>query len=130
MLKPGLEGLSDNITVVSVIGRYLEHSRIYWFSNGGKEEMYLASADWMSRNLNRRVELMFPVFEAKHKERVKHILDTMLSDNRKAHILQPDGTYLKRNRGKNSAQDLFYKEALEASKEDISEGLKVRRKLD
>ncbi|MDD7987027.1 polyphosphate kinase 1 [Lentisphaera marina] len=130
MLKPGLEGLSDNITVVSVIGRYLEHSRIYWFSNGGKEEMYLASADWMSRNLNRRVELMFPVFEAKHKERVKHILDTMLSDNRKAHILQPDGTYVKRNRGKNSAQDLFYKEALEASKEDISEGLKVRRKLD
>ena len=128
MLKPGVEGLSDNIRVTSVIGRYLEHSRIYWFSNGGKEEMYLASADWMTRNLNRRVELMFPVFEKHHKERVKHILDTVLNDNRKAHVLQSDGTYTKRNRGKSSAQETFYKEAVEASKEDISEGLKVRRK--
>ena len=128
MLKPGIKGLSENISVTSVIGRYLEHSRIYWFSNGGKEEMYLASADWMSRNLNRRVELMFPVFEEKHKQRVKHILNVMLNDNRKSHVLQPDGLYIKRNRGRNSAQDILYKEAVDASKEDISEGLKVRKK--
>ena len=90
--------------------------------------MYLASADWMSRNLNRRVELMFPVFEEKHKQRVKHILNVMLNDNRKSHVLQHDGLYIKLNRGRNSAQDILYKEAVDTSKEDISEGLKVRKK--
>ena len=82
----------------------------------------------MSRNLNRRVELMFPVFEKGHKERVAHILDTMLSDNRKAHILQADGTYKARSRGKNSAQDILYKESVSLAKEIIEEGVKVRKK--
>ena len=70
-LQPGIEGISENIRVVSVIDRYLEHSRIFYFQNGGAEEVYLSSADWMTRNLDRRVELMFPVDDPKHVARLR-----------------------------------------------------------
>ncbi len=92
-LRPGVKGLSENIQVRSVVGRYLEHARIFWFRNGGKEEMYLSSADWMPRNLDRRVELMFPVEKPEHRRYVKGILDLQLKDNVKARVLLPHGTY-------------------------------------
>lgn len=94
-LIPQLEGVSENITVRSIVGTFLEHSRIFYFENGGNPEIYMASADWMSRNLDRRVEIMFPVEDAKLKKEVKHILDVQLADNVKAQLMQPDGIYVK-----------------------------------
>jgi polyphosphate kinase len=92
-LRPGIEGLSDNIEVVSIVDRFLEHSRIYCFLNGGEEQVYLASADWMSRNLDRRIELMFPIDDAAHKTTVLHALRAMFRDNVKARCLRSDGSY-------------------------------------
>lgn len=94
-LIPQLEGVSENITVRSIVGTFLEHSRIFYFENGGNPEIYMASADWMSRNLDRRVEIMFPVEDTKLKKEVKHILDVQLADNVKAQLMQPDGSYVK-----------------------------------
>lgn len=93
MLVPGIKGLSDNITVVSVVGRYLEHARIAYFGNGGAEEVYLSSADWMPRNLERRIELMFPVLDDSLRARVKDILGSYFRDNLKAHRLSPSGRW-------------------------------------
>jgi polyphosphate kinase len=93
MLVPGIPGLSENIRVISVIGHYLEHSRIYYFANGGVEEYFLASADWMPRNLERRVELMFPVFQADIKAQLRDILDAYFRDNRQARLLESDGSW-------------------------------------
>jgi len=95
-LRPGVPGLSDNIEVVSVVDRFLEHSRIYYFLNGGDDDLYLASADWMSRNLDRRVELMFPIEDAEHKSRVLTALRMMFSDTEKSHWLGADGVYHRR----------------------------------
>jgi len=96
MLVPGVPGLSENITVVSVVDRFLEHSRAYLFRNGGNEEVYCASADWMPRNLERRVELMFPIEQAELRKEIRSILEGYLHDNVKAHVLLPDGSYVKR----------------------------------
>lgn len=96
MLVPGVKDLSENITVVSVIDRYLEHTRIIWFANGGADELYLSSADWMSRNLDRRVELMFPVLQDSIRAQVRDILFLYFSDNVKAHYLQSDGSWIRR----------------------------------
>jgi polyphosphate kinase len=93
-LRPGVPGLSENITVRSVVGRFLEHSRIFWFANGGQPEVYLGSADIMNRNLDRRVEAVFPVTDPAQVKRVqKQILDIYLKDNQKARVMQADGTY-------------------------------------
>ncbi|WP_139491694.1 RNA degradosome polyphosphate kinase [Brevibacillus dissolubilis] len=92
-LRPGIPGVSENIRVFSIIDRFLEHSRIYYFGNGGDEEVYLSSADWMTRNLDRRVELMFPVEEPELCNRVTSILEVYLSDNTKARALDSEGTY-------------------------------------
>jgi len=92
-LKVGIPGVSENITVRSIVGNFLEHSRIYYFVNGGNPEYYLSSADWMPRNLERRVEILFPILEKNLQEKVRHILDCQLKDTLKAQILQPDGTY-------------------------------------
>src|SRR5947208_12470775 len=95
-LKPGIRGVSDHIRVRSVVGRFLEHSRIYYFSNGGEEEVYLGSADWMPRNLYDRVEVMFPLKDAMLRDRVKHeILDSYLADKLKSRLLQKDGRYIR-----------------------------------
>jgi len=95
-LRPGIRGVSDHIRVRSIVGRFLEHSRIYYFANGGSEEIYLGSADWMPRNLYDRVEVLFPVKDALLRERIRQeILETYLADNRKARILQKDGTYIR-----------------------------------
>ncbi len=92
-LKVGIPGVSENITVRSIVGNFLEHSRIYYFENGGNAEYYLSSADWMPRNLERRVEILFPILEKNLQEKIGHILDCQLKDTLKAQILQPDGTY-------------------------------------
>ena len=94
-LKAGIAGMSENITVRSITGRFLEHSRIFYFYNDGKEDIYLASADWMPRNLDRRVELMFPVEDPDCRSRIMEVLDVELNDTIRAHFLNPDGSYHK-----------------------------------
>lgn len=95
VLIPGIPGVSDHITVRSIVGRFLEHSRIFWFQNGGREEIYIGSADWMPRNLNDRVELMVPVSDEELKQRVKKMILLELADNQKAYAMQSDGTWIK-----------------------------------
>jgi polyphosphate kinase len=93
-LRPGVPGVSDNITVRSIVDKYLEHSRIAYFANAGDPQVFLASADWMPRNFRRRVELMFPIEDPALRSRIiDEILATTLADNIKARVLQPDGTY-------------------------------------
>jgi polyphosphate kinase len=95
-LRPGIRGLSDRIRVRSIVGRFLEHSRIYYFENGGEPEVYLGSADWMPRNLHERVEVLFPLKSPLLRDRVVHeILAAQLADNVKARFLQKDGRYLR-----------------------------------
>ena len=95
-LRPGVRGVSDHIRVRSVVGRFLEHSRIFFFTNGGQEEVYLGSADWMPRNLYDRVEVMFPLKDSLLRDRVKHeILDSYLADKLKSRLLQKDGRYIR-----------------------------------
>ena len=115
-LKVGIPGVSENIEVRSIVGNFLEHSRIFYFFNDGEEELYMGSADWMPRNLDRRVEILFPVLDDELKKRVKHILDVELADTLKAHVLHDDGNYEKVDRrGKIalSSQDVFCREAME-----------------
>jgi polyphosphate kinase len=94
-LRPGVKGVSETIEVLSVVDRFLEHSRVFHFRNGGEDEVYLASADWMSRNLDRRIELLFPV-APENRKKVLDVLDAMFQDNVKGRRLQPDGTYRRR----------------------------------
>lgn len=120
-LKAGIPGLSENITVKSILGRYLEHSRITHFKYGSTEKVYIGSADWMPRNLNKRIEVLLLVKEKHLAERLKHILDVMLSDNTQSYILQTDGFYLKSS-PKNTekrihAQETFMNEAIYRTKQ-------------
>ena len=119
-LVAGKPGVSENIRVRSIVGTFLEHARIFYFYNDGHEEIYMGSADWMPRNLDRRVEIVFPVEEEELKEKAKHILDVQLSDTLKAHRLLEDGTYQKEDRrGKEAieAQKTFCEEAIAAANE-------------
>ena len=113
-LKVGIPGVSETIRVRSIVGNFLEHSRIFYFYNGGRPEYYMGSADWMPRNLDRRVEILFPVEDEEIRKSVYHILDVELRDNVKAHVLNADGAYEKIDkRGKTlvNSQDQFCKEA-------------------
>ncbi|HEX6719296.1 MAG TPA: polyphosphate kinase 1 [Pyrinomonadaceae bacterium] len=95
MLRPGIPGLSENIRVRSIVGRFLEHSRVFWFANGGDNEVFIGSADWMSRNLRHRIEVVAPVTDPNAKRYLHDVLlDAYLSDNTKARELQPDGKYV------------------------------------
>ena len=96
-LRPGIPGISENIRVISVVGRFLEHSRIYYFHNQGKEEVYIGSADWMPRNLDRRVEAVVPIEDPEIVKDLQEILAVMLADNRQAWELQPNGSYIQRH---------------------------------
>lgn len=113
-LKVGIPEVSEHIFVRSIVGNFLEHSRIFYFYNGGQEEVYCASADWMPRNLEKRVEILFPIEQEDLKREVIHILDIEFQDNVKAHLLQPDDTYVKadrRGKASISSQDYFVEEA-------------------
>ncbi len=92
-LRPGVPAVSENITVRSIVGRFLEHSRVFYFENGGEPEMFCASADWMERNFFRRVEIAYPILRETHRQRILRDLDICLRDNVQAWELQPDGTY-------------------------------------
>ena len=127
-LVAGKPGVSENIRVRSIVGTFLEHARIFYFYNDGNEEVYMGSADWMPRNLDRRVEIVFPVEAPDLKEKAKHILDVQLRDTLKAHCLLEDGTYRKVDRrGKEAveAQKTFCEEAMAAANESKE---KVRKK--
>lgn len=118
-LKPGVPGISERITVKSIVGRFLEHSRIYYFYNNGEELTYLSSADLMTRNLDRRVELLFPVEDANVKKKIKELIEISLRDTVKARILKPDGTYVrvdKRKKAIINSQEVFCKLALKEVK--------------
>ncbi|MDD3367284.1 MAG: RNA degradosome polyphosphate kinase [Lachnospiraceae bacterium] len=118
-LKVGIPGISENITVRSIVGTFLEHARIFYFDNDGKPEYYCSSADWMPRNLERRVEILFPVEEKALQERLMHILQGQLRDTLKASLLQKDGNYEKidlRGKEKYNSQKAFCEEAISASR--------------
>ena len=113
-LKVGIPGVSETIRVRSIVGNFLEHSRIFYFHNNGQPEVYMGSADWMPRNLDRRVEILFPVEDEELQGSVRHILDVELSDNVKSHILTKEGTYEKidkRGKALVNSQEQFCKEA-------------------
>lgn len=123
-LKVGIPGVSENISVRSIVGTFLEHSRIYYFLNGGEEEIYLASADWMPRNLDRRVEILFPIENENLRKEVMHVLEIQLQDTVKAQIKQPDGSYEhvdRRGKAALCAQEYFMKYAKKLNKpqEDV-----------
>lgn len=123
-LRPGVPGISENIRVTSIVGRFLEHSRIYYFENGGEPKVYLASADWMQRNLDRRVEVAFIVEDEDIKKEVCEIMDITLADNVKARVMQSDGTYKRVDRrGKEPihSQMLFYDMAIEKNRSEKKE---------
>lgn len=135
MLVPGVEGLSENIRVVSIVDRYLEHSRIFYFQNGGTPELYCSSADWMNRNLDRRIELMFPILDKAAFEDVKSILDTYFADNTTAMELKPNGSWQAVERSKKEepvrAQEVLYKKYKQLEEKKPTAGEKkfeVRRK--
>jgi len=115
-LRPGLKGVSDNIEVISIVGRFLEHSRIFYFRNGGEEEVYLSSADLMPRNLDRRVEIMFPIQEEDNRSTLIEFLDLVFGDTLKAWRLRPDGSYVKRTpeegEAGRSTQEIMMEKAL------------------
>ena len=129
-LKTGIKGVSENITVRSIVGNFLEHSRIFYFENGGNYEIYCGSADWMPRNLERRVEILFPVNSPGLKEELLHILECQLKDNVKASELKPDGTYVKpdkRGRSLFQSQEFFCQEAIRKAKAASDEIAAVSR---
>ena len=120
-LRPGLEGISENITVRSIVGRQLENSRIFWFANNGDGQLFMSSADWMPRNLNDRVELYFPVESEEHIARIRSILHLYLEDNVGAHMMQSNGNYRRVVAGKGkeiSSQSLLYEQARKAAAEN------------
>ena len=120
VLIPEIPGISDNITVRSIVGRFLEHSRIFWFRNGGREEIYIGSADWMPRNLNDRVELMIPISDDSLKQRIKEMILLQLADNQKAYLMQSNGTWVKNiaMEDRVCAQEIFQQIAEIRSKEN------------
>jgi polyphosphate kinase len=117
-LRPGVEGVSDKIEVRSIIDRFLEHARIFYFHNGGHEEVYLSSADWMRRNLDNRLEIIFPVTSPPLRRRLIEILNTYFADNIKARRLRADGVYerVPQKGPRVRAQEKFYKEAVDAAR--------------
>ena len=135
-LIPGIEGVSENITVISIVGQLLEHSRIFKFENGGEPVVYIGSADWMQRNLDKRVELVFPVEDEDLKKRVFGMLDIMMNDTINARVQKSDMTYVmidKRGKQPLNSQLEFYrlaKEALEEVKNDRQQPMFVPKESE
>ena len=131
-LRPNVKDVSENITVTSIVGRFLEHSRIYYFYNDGEEDLYLSSADWMNRNLDRRVELLFPIEDGDVKNKLKKILNIQLNDTIKARILTSDGSYshIDKRGGKQAldSQKLFYESTLDTDKGHLNKTERSKKK--
>ena len=128
MLRPGVKGLSENIRVISIVGRFLEHTRIYYFHNDGDEEYYIGSADAMKRNLEDRVEVLGPVQPLGLREDLRMILDRQLSDQRGAWDMQPDGSYVQR-RPKTEADALCAQETfMEVYEDRMEDAMRLRRR--
>lgn len=131
-LRPNVKDVSENITVTSIVGRFLEHSRIYYFYNDGEEDLYLSSADWMNRNLDRRVELLFPIEDGDVKNKLKKILNIQLNDTIKARILTSDGSYshIDKRGGKQAldSQKLFYELTLDTDKGHLNKTERSKKK--
>ncbi len=119
-LRPGIKGVSEKIRVISIIGRYLEHSRIFHFHNNGQEEVYIGSADWMARNLDQRVEAVTPIEDPELAQELKELLDIFLADNRQAWELQSDGRYLQRRPTDDSPEKNVQKILMERAQQDTS----------
>ena len=129
-LRVGIPGISENITVRSIVGNFLEHSRIFYFYNNGFEEVYMGSADWMPRNLDKRVEIVFPVEDESCKAEVMEVLKIQIEDTLKAHVLQPDGSYEKidrRGKAPLCAQDYFCEKAIAEAEAMEEEKLTVEK---
>lgn len=132
---PGIKGVSENIRVVSIVGRYLEHARGYCFHNGGKEELYLSSADWMPRNLDRRVELLFPLQDKELKKQLKMVLEYSLEDRKQAHWLNSKGQWHRpestqeEHRSSQEYLEGYYRERLERHEKTERDLLHIRRTL-
>lgn len=131
-LRPNVKDVSENITVTSIVGRFLEHSRIYYFYNDGEQDLYLSSADWMNRNLDRRVELLFPIEDGDVKNKLKKILNIQLNDTIKARILTSDGSYshIDKRGGKQAldSQKLFYESTLDTDKGHLNKTERSKKK--
>jgi polyphosphate kinase len=129
-LRPGIPGLSENVRVVSIVGRFLEHARIYYFRNGGDEEYYIGSADCMKRNLESRVEIVAPVEGAELREKLRQILEVQLTDERSAWDMQADGSYIQRRPAKGSdsrgAQEILIE--LAEQRQKVAQRLKKRKR--
>jgi polyphosphate kinase len=121
-LRPGVKGLSERIEVVSIVDRNLEHARVFYFHQGGDSRLYLSSADWMPRNLDRRIELLVPVEAPEWRRRLTAMLETCFRDNCQSFRLQPDGTYVRaapeHGRRRVRAQEVFYRQACAAAREE------------
>jgi polyphosphate kinase len=132
-LKPNLPGISENIRVISIVGRFLEHSRIYYFENNGNPKIFLSSADLMPRNLNRRVEILFPIEDPDLKNKIIHILDVIFRDNHNVRLLLPDGKYIrltpKKNEPRFSSQRYFREEILKEFEEKERNKEEKRRSI-
>lgn len=132
-ILPGIEGETENLRVISIVGRYLEHARIFSFGVREEQKIYIGSADMMTRNTEKRVEVACPVYDPIVKRQLNHLLKVMLSDNVKARILTSDGTYKKKEIGERevNAQEVFMREALqERSSEKRREPKVIRRFLE
>ena len=127
-LRPGVKGVSDNIEVRSIIDRFLEHARIFYFRNGGHEEVYMSSADWMRRNLDNRLEIIFPILDGNIRRRLVKILETFFADNVKSRRLLPDGSYERVKKGRESirAQEKFYRDAVDAARSEEQATVRFR----
>jgi polyphosphate kinase len=124
-LRPGVDGVSATIKVVSVVGRFLEHSRVFYFANGGRPEYYIGSADAMQRNLEKRVEVLVPIEDPRLQSELRYLLDTQLSDQRGAWDMRPDGSYVQRNgtNAKHSQQQM-----IERTDRRLKEATRLRRR--
>lgn len=129
-LKPGIKGLSENISVYSLVGRFLEHSRAFYFNNNGESNLYLSSADWMPRNLDRRIEIMFPIEDERVKEDILEVLKLYLTDNVKSRILKSDGTYERLTSANNKIdiQETFVRRVIKKHTTDTKKDIKKKIK--
>ena len=125
-LKPQVPGLSDNIEVTSIIDRYLEHARIFYFAQGGEEAMFISSADWMSRNLNRRVELLVPILDSGCRKKLWNILETYFNDNTYSWRMQPDGRYVRQKPRDKKAAYRAQQKLFERAQQETSQSQMVR----